>query len=1038
MAVIGSATLNVVPKFPGFKSTVQAELGKIDATSAGTKFGNSFGQGASGGLAKSGAIVGTFAAVTNKALESISGNVGNAVARFDTLNSYPTVMQTLGYSAESADSSITKMSDHLDGLPTALNDMASTVQGIVAITGDLDEATQVGLAVNDMLLASGSNTQLTNAALEQFRQMLAKGKPELQDWKSLTAAMPGQMNQLAQALLGPTANANDLYTALGGGGAEATISMDQLLSKIVELDTVGGDGITSFSEQAKTATGGVATSVANMSTAFSRGMANTLDAIGKENIAEVFNDAKGAVDSVFSVMNSGVSAAMPLIKSLYGGLKSIAPELVAIGAGSAVFSKGVSFAGQFKDAIAAARKETTALGAAQKILGSSFSPVTLGLTLAATAATAVASAYMEYKQNEENAEKATKGFAEAVADTGALTEYQGVLSNVGSTSGDVATNINDLNASFASHVDKMNQTTADAEEQLGTLNTVQSILSQYAGVSDLSADAQGRLQWAIQQVNDQFGLSITAADVAAGSYTDQNGNVVNLTDSINDLIAAKKHEIEMDALSSNYSEALKAQQEAADAYANAVNNQSQRVEELAQAQMLQGVPANQAYELAQKQANEEIEGFKQASDQAAEGVRDIESEMGDLTKSTGDAADAFDDWGIKMDELTSGRFPALLNSKGGIAGLKEDLRTLGADTSRLNALTEPELEKLATSWDGTASSIVGVLGELNVDMNESAENLASNTKGIQDTLMGMGDNVSEALANVDIEAFSTKLAEAGVSTEQLNAIGSENLASLAASCNGNINAMVFFIQNYNNTPIIDKNGNVTVEKTSLIDAQGNVYTWNGTALLDKDGNAVVNDVDLVDAQGNKVTWNGTGLKSYSSSARVNSNAAEASRDNTNFNNNPPENQSATVTITQVFKQIGQAVSGFFGSATGGVIRHASGGIIRKHADGFIATGPTMIGPQDMIGEAGAEAYVNAGGHDYIVPLTNRQYSQPFIDLLAEGVNEQANNDELVSAMMYMLKTLHNDMLMLMKCIPQLNDQDIDRRIWKGMDRRVRT
>ena len=51
---------------------------------------------------------------------------------------------------------------------------------------------------------------------------------------------------------------------------------------------------------------------------------------------------------------------------------------------------------------------------------------------------------------------------------------------------------------------------------------------------------------------------------------------------------------------------------------------------------------------------------------------------------------------------------------------------------------------------------------------------------------------------------------------------------------------------------------------------------------------------------------------------------------------------------------------------------AKGGI-RTHADGGIATRAI---PLDIVGEAGAEA---------IVPLTNKRYAQPFVDMISEGI-----------------------------------------------------
>lgn len=54
--------------------------------------------------------------------------------------------------------------------------------------------------------------------------------------------------------------------------------------------------------------------------------------------------------------------------------------------------------------------------------------------------------------------------------------------------------------------------------------------------------------------------------------------------------------------------------------------------------------------------------------------------------------------------------------------------------------------------------------------------------------------------------------------------------------------------------------------------------------------------------------------------------------------------------------------------------------IPRHADGFIATRPTLT-QYGWIGEDGAEAY--SGGS--LVPLTNRKYSQPYIDDISDAV-----------------------------------------------------
>ena len=242
---------------------------------------------------------------------------------------------------------------------------------------------------------------------------------------------------------------------------------------------------------------------------------------------------------------------------------------------------------------------------------------------------------------------------------------------------------------------------------------------------------------------------------------------------------------------------------------------------------------------------------------------------------------------------------------------------------------------------------------------------------------GLGDRLGDA--GVNVSDFSQKLADAGVSTETLNAIGSDNLAQLAESCGGNMDAMVWYIQNYNATPIIDKDGNVHVDDAQLIDAQGNVYTWNGSQLVDKDGNAAVEDTSLTDAQGNLWTWNGTELKTKSGSVTISENGVQgALSDRENWNSGSWLDKAASASINIV-----RNISDFFtgGHAAGGIRPHADGGIVpRYHASGGAIA--TRAVPLDIVGEAGAEA---------IVPLTNRKYSEPFARQIAEQMRATEPN-----------------------------------------------
>lgn len=984
MADIGSASLLIVPRFDNLSASIDKALGSAaqPATSRGRLIGESTGKGFSTGLATSGAAIGAFSALAGRAFDSIASHIGSAISRFDTLNQYPKTMEMLGYSTEEASASIEKMSDRLSTLPTRLDDMTSMVQGIVAITGDLEQATDAGLALNDMLVASGSNTQLTTAAMEQFRQMLAKGKPEMEDWKSLTAAMPGQMQQLAEAMLGPTANANDLYAALGGGKNDPTITMDQLLDKMIELDTVGGPSITSFKEQAETAAGGIQTAMANTSNAITKGLAGMLESIGKENIAGVFNDIKSGINDAFGTINSVVSTAMPAVKSLYGAFKELLPALTGAAGGflafkgvSAVFSKlsgAVSTAKALGEALAMTAGGAGTLTESLSVMGLSINPVSAAIGALAVVAGVAAVAFSDWQQKQENLTAATQGLSDAVADTTSLDDYSGRIRDVGEEASFSAMSVDELAESTAKHVEVMQQNNEKAQETIATLSTAQGIINQYAGQTDLSARAQGRLEWALQTLNEQLGLNISQQDVMNGQYTDADGNVQNLTHSINELVEAKKREAQAAALTANLTEAYQVQADAADTLAQAQKDYNDRVQWHLDANP--GITRARAEELAA--TSNEARALEDATDQyesATKGVKDLETEVGDLAAATSESADAFDEWGLSTGAL----FSSQLESYGtNLSMLKDDLRSLGADTTQLGTLTEEQLGQLAATYDGTAGSIIDLLDEWGVSMDETAKSAAEMVGDIVDVFDGFGDDFADAMESVgvDVEAFAQKLADAGVATSTLREVGSENIAALAEACNGDISAMTFALQNWNDLPFVSKDGTVTVEDGQLVDAQGRVYVWNGTEFVPKetsatvygngaDGTAQTNIDNTSDAMRNMPPYT-------ESQVNVTGNYADALpivRGLASALSSVPK------TVTSIVKQSIQKVN----NAKGGIRPHADGGIVpRYHAGGAIATRAV---PLDIVGEDGAEA---------IVPLTNRRYSEPFAEIIAEQVEDK--------------------------------------------------
>lgn len=386
-----SATLSA--RDQGFSSTMNkavSSMNSVDSTA-----------GRLSQRLKQGLGFGVVMAVGQKAVNAVTGavrgmasQVGNAVNRFDTLNNFPKIMKNLGYSTKDAKKALSTMSEGIDGLPTSLDSIASASQKIAPLTGNLDKAAKVTVAMNNALLAGGKSAETQSNALEQFSQMLSAGKVDMQAWRSMLDAMPGQMNQLAQSLLGADKNQADLYEAMKAG----TVSFDDFNNALLQLNEkglkAGGKEFASFAEQAKSATGGIGTQIANLKTGVVKGITSMITEADKtlhigSGIKKMSEGIKGTLDKVaksktFKIMLGGIKA---FIK---GAVPVVREFAKAFGAVIAATAKAASKSGALKGALSGLKDML--IGAAKWIQQNSDTVVKL-----AKAAVVLWAAFKGYK-----------------------------------------------------------------------------------------------------------------------------------------------------------------------------------------------------------------------------------------------------------------------------------------------------------------------------------------------------------------------------------------------------------------------------------------------------------------------------------------------------------------------------------------------------------------------------------------------------------------------------------------------------------------
>lgn len=224
----------------------------------------------------------------------IAKNLGNAIKRVDILNNFPKIMENLGYETKDSAKALDQLDKGVRGLPTSLDTIASAMQNIAPSTKSLQEATDLTLALNNALIAGGKPADLQASAMEQFSQAIAKGKPDMMEWRSLATAMPGQMKQLANSL------GYDQWQTMADAVTNGDLAFSDVTDAIVNLNKKGLGKFPSFADQAKNSAGGLQTGMANLNTAVSRGIAKVIESIGSEKISGAFSSIGKSLETALT------------------------------------------------------------------------------------------------------------------------------------------------------------------------------------------------------------------------------------------------------------------------------------------------------------------------------------------------------------------------------------------------------------------------------------------------------------------------------------------------------------------------------------------------------------------------------------------------------------------------------------------------------------------------------------------------------------------------------------------------------------------
>lgn len=331
---LGVAWIQIKPSLSGISGAISSELNR-NAASAGTNAGSAF----SGKWAVAmGAISGITSQVFQSVSNTITNNLSGAITRADTLERFPKVMSQLGYSTDDAAAAIIKLRDGVQGVPTSLADVVSGTQRLVSITKDVGKAADWSLAISDAMISNGASAERASQAMEQFMQVISRGKPTGQDWLTIMEVAPGTMQALAESLGYASATmGGDMYTALQTG----KLSIEDFMSALVKLDKEGSGSMTSLSELARTATGGIETAMTTMGQSVQNAIVAVIQSIGFDNITNAIDTVKNVLVTIVNVIGAVISKCIELkdvILPIVAGIGGAVIAMKAMQVASAVWA----------------------------------------------------------------------------------------------------------------------------------------------------------------------------------------------------------------------------------------------------------------------------------------------------------------------------------------------------------------------------------------------------------------------------------------------------------------------------------------------------------------------------------------------------------------------------------------------------------------------------------------------------------------------------------------------------------------------------
>ena len=448
-------------------------------------------------------------------------------------------------------------------------------------------------------------------------------------------------------------------------------------------------------------------------------------------------DAARGVYTAFSEMDEGQKQA---VAGALAFAAAAGPMVLAASKAASGISSVLSAAGAATAALAKLR----ATGSLAGVTIAGLNPATLAAvaTIAALTAAAAACAKGVYdtKVRLDQMEGATSGLDEAVnALAPSLDKAEANMSAYGKSAGRAKADIESVTRAQAELAESIAERNRSAQAEINQLETARATIEKYMNQTNLTAQEQGQLKAAVEQVNEACGTQYQVVDASAGKIADETGAVLENTDAIKANIAERQADIRTAALQENLSGLYEQQATDIAAVASATADLKAAQADLAEAEAA-GVTGERWQEYADKVASaEQALGEAQGDlDAVNASIEATETQLGN-TQAAAEGAE------LTLGQLASTRVEIQnIIPPDQLEAFCGQLDQTGISVEQFSGLTQAQMMDLAMSYDGSAASIVAAAQRIGIEVPEGMDATSEAASAGESTGQAYADGLGDA------------------------------------------------------------------------------------------------------------------------------------------------------------------------------------------------------------------------------------------------------------------------------------------------------